>query len=93
MVLSAAVSSGVISAVQAWPEFFGPGEEDDGAFPATGADMSGFELEEATPESYAADMSALIAASSKITVREEEPPLFPRLPGPQPPDLLHPEWT
>ena len=77
MVLASAVSSGVVTAMDAWPEFF-TGPEDDGGFPSS-AD-SGFELEHATPESFAADMAALVAASQKVVIREgaEEPP-FPRL--------------
>lgn len=92
MVLSAAVSSGVITAVQAWPEFFdGAGPAPDGdAFPSTDADMTGFELEAASPESFARDMDlmAAIAANQHLTVREEAPPPLPRLPG-----LPDTEWT
>lgn len=87
MVLSAAVSSGVITPVQAWPEFFPGDEGTPEAFPSTSADMDGFELETATPESFARDMELLVAANQKITVREEEPPPFPRLPLPDT------EWT
>jgi hypothetical protein len=89
MVLSSAVSSGVISAVMAWPEFFATGADGTpGAFPSTGADMTEFELEEATPESFAADMDALLAANRRITVRESDAPVF------QPAGHIpHPEWT
>jgi hypothetical protein len=48
--------------------------------------MSGFELEAATPESFAADMSALVRASQHVTIREDEPPPFPVL------GLPDPEW-
>lgn len=78
MILSAAVSSGVITAMQAWPEYFdGLADEGDPAFPSTDADMSAFQLEEATPESFAADMQALLTASQQITIREDAPPEFP----------------
>lgn len=87
MVLASAVSSGVITAVQAWPEYFDvPG--DSGDFPARDADMSEFELERATPESFAADMDALVRASQRITIREDEPPPFPVLGN----ILPDPEW-
>ncbi|MCW2930031.1 MAG: hypothetical protein JWM19_993 [Actinomycetia bacterium] len=91
MVLSAAVSSGVITAVRAWPDVFDgirpPG--DDEAFPSTDADMSGFELEDATPGSFARDMDlmAAIAANQRLAVREEAPPPAPRLP-----DATDPMW-
>lgn len=91
MVLSSGVASGAITAMQAWPDFFDvPDEGDPGAFPATDADMSGFELEQATPESFAADMAALVRASQQVTLREDEEPQFPRLPEPA---LPHHEWT
>lgn len=86
MVLSSAVASGVITAVQAWPEYF---EVPDagGAFPSRDADMSGFELERATPESVAADIEAMVRASQHVTLREDEPPPFPAIALP---DI---EWT
>jgi hypothetical protein len=87
MVLASAVASGVITAVQAWPEYFDLPEGDTGAFPSKDADMSGFELERATPESVLADMAALVQASQQITIREEDPPPFPVFPAE--PD---PEW-
>jgi hypothetical protein len=86
MVLASAVSSGVITAMQAWPEYFDL--PDDGGFPSVGADMTGFELEPATPESFAADMEALVRASQQISIREDDPPPFPQFP-----DLPDPEWT
>lgn len=89
MVLSSAVSSGVISAIQAWPEYFDGPPDDGGAFPSKDADMAGFTLERATPESFAADMAALVRASEQITIREEEPPPFPQFP---PGDLPDPLW-
>ena len=83
----------MITPVEAWPEFFDglTDEGDPDAFPATDADMSGFELEEATPDSFARDMALLEAleANQQLTIREEDPPPFPRLPG-APDDL---EWT
>ena len=90
MVLSAAVSSGVITAVQAWPEYFeGMDGEGDPAFPSTDADMAGFQLEEATPETFARDIEAMVAAQSQVTVREEPEPDFPGLPY----GLPDTEWT
>jgi hypothetical protein len=90
MVLSAAVSSGVITAVQAWPEYFeGLEDEGDPVFPSTGADMEGFELEEASPESFAQDIEAMVRAQSQVTVREEPEPEFPGLPY----GLPDAEWT
>jgi hypothetical protein len=89
MVLEAAVSSGVVSAVMAWPEFFDQGDEGTpGAFPSRDADMTEFELEEATPESFAADLDAILAANKRVTVREAEAPVF------QPTGYVpHTEWT
>jgi hypothetical protein len=86
--LASAVAAGAVSALQAWPELFpaGDGEED---FSAGGPD-GGLRLEQATPESFAADMAALVESSRRVTVREPGRP-----PGPDPghqyvPD---PEWT
>ncbi len=88
MVLSAAVSCGIMSAPTAWPEFFAGTGGTPGAFPAVGADMTEFELEEATPESFAADLDAILAANSRVTVREADKPVF------QPTGYVpHPEWT
>jgi hypothetical protein len=89
MVLSSAVSSGVISAVEAWPEYFSAPGDDPGVFPSTGSDMSAFQLERATPESFAADMEAIVAASRQVTVREEPAPEF----RPSAAVMPHPEWT
>jgi hypothetical protein len=91
MILAAAVSSGVVTAVQAWPEYFPEADQGDkGAFPSTDADMSGFRLEEATPESFAADMAALVAASQTVVIREPSP-LLPVAPEHQYVPSL--EWT
>jgi hypothetical protein len=87
MVLSAAVSSGVITAVQAWPDFFGVDPGDPDVFPGAGTDASGFTLERATPESFASDMAALVQSSRTVTVRE--PAGEPQDPGYVP----DPEWT
>jgi len=94
MILSSAVASGIITAVQAWPDFFGVNPGDPGVFPGRGADTSGFTLERATPESFAADMAALVRSSSTVTLRE--PP--PQQPVPLPQDPGHSyvpdtEWT
>lgn len=95
MVLASAVASGVITAMQAWPEYF-EGLEDtgDGSFPSTGSDMSAFQLEEASPESFAADLEAIVQASRQITVREDPAPEFPALGGqlPDNPDLPDAMW-
>lgn len=87
MVLSAAVASGVVTPMQAWPEYFEDGEGDDGAFPSTGADMSGFQLEEASAQSFEADMAAMATASSRVTLREEPDPELPSFSG-----LPDPAW-
>jgi hypothetical protein len=95
-VLASLVSSGAASPVQAWPEFFsGPDQGDETAFPSTGSDMTGFRLEEATPESYAADMAALVEASKTVVIREEAPPIMPRVTAPESGHqyVPHPEWT
>lgn len=89
MVLSAAVSSGLITPVQAWPEYFPGDEGDTSAFPSTDADMTSFRLEDATPESFEADMEALVRASERITLREDALPEFPSLPA----GLPDTEWT
>lgn len=83
------MSSGVVTAMQAWPEFFSKAEE--GAFPSAGADTSGFTLEKATPESFAADMAALVQSSSRVTLREPAPdPSWGIQPHQYVPDA---EWT
>lgn len=89
MVLEAAVSSGFVSAVVAWPEFFDDAtKRDSGAFPSKDADMTEFELEEATPESFMADLDAILAANKRVTVREADKPVF------QPTGYVpHTEWT
>jgi hypothetical protein len=81
------VIRGLITPQRAWPEFFLPDEGDDAVFPSTESDMSAFTLEKATPESFAADMAALVAASSQVVIRE---------PSLQPGDRDHvpdTEWT
>lgn len=94
--LAAAVSCGTLSAVQAWPEFFDLDEGDEGTFPGSGTDSAGFTLERATPESFAADMAALVESSRRVVLREDQapPPGVPPAPG----DLRHEyvpdaEWT
>lgn len=88
MVLASAVAAGTITAIQAWPEYFGDDQGDPGAFPSTDADMSGFQLEETTPQSFEEDMDALLAASERITIRDQPAPEPPQLPGAAP----DPEW-
>jgi hypothetical protein len=86
MVLSASVAAGVVPVQVAWPEYFP--DADGGAFPSKDADMSGFQLEDATPQSFLADMDAILAANRRVTVRESEPPAF------QPSGYApHTEWT
>lgn len=80
----------------AWPEFYGTAEGEETAFPGTGTDMSGFVLEEATPQSFLADLDAIVAANQRVTLREEAVPLpefAPRPDRPAVPVLPHPEWT
>jgi hypothetical protein len=67
------VSCGLISAVQAWPAFFGFDPDDPSLFPRAGSDMSGFTLEHATPQSFADDMAALVSSSSRVVLREPPP--------------------
>jgi hypothetical protein len=90
MILASAVSAGVITAVRAWPEFFAD-DGDPGSFPASGSDMSGFTLERATPESFAADMAALVQSSSRVTLRE--PAVAPPAPEEAHSYVPDPEWT
>jgi hypothetical protein len=88
------VSSRLINPVQAWPEFFtDPGKGDETAFPSSGADITGFRLEEATPESYAADMAALVEANKRVVIREEAPPPMPRVADPVHQYVPDAEWT
>lgn len=69
--------------MQAWPDFFGP---DPGA-PAGKPGEGELALERATPESFAADMAALVQSSSRVTLREPVPP------EPQHAYVPDPEWT
>lgn len=84
---TALVSSRQLDLKAAWPEFFGPAipdtadedEDETGvapetaetAFPATDADMSEFQWERPTPESYQNDMDALMTLNQHISVPEE----------------------
>lgn len=78
----------------AWPEYFLSPE--DVAFPGPGVSISeDFEWEQPTEESYQSDLSALLAASEHISVRDEAglPPL-PPLPASRPPLVSESvEWT
>jgi hypothetical protein len=87
--MSSAVAAGIITPLQAWPEYFGDDEGTPGAFPSTGSDMTAFRIEEATPASFADDMEALIAASERVTIRE---PAAPEPPGFTSAET-HTEWT
>jgi hypothetical protein len=81
-VRAAAVVSGRADLRTAWPEFFsavpevpGEGPEVDPevaetAFPSTDADMSDFQWERPTPESFQSDMDALLAANEHVGVGE-----------------------
>lgn len=88
VVMSSAVAAGIITPLQAWPEYFGEDEGTPGAFPSTDADMTGFQVEEATPMSFADDIEAMVAASERITLREQPEPERPQF-SPLP-DV---EWT
>ena len=80
----AAVGAGQMNLKGAWPEYFGrepqPGGEpvmegtEDGeiAFPSADADMSGFEWEDVTPESYTSDMDRLLELNQHVSVREDQ---------------------
>lgn len=90
MMLSSAVASRVITAVQAFPDLFdAPDAGDPGAFPSRDADTSSFQLEPATPDSFQADIEAMVRASQQVSLREEELPPLPQFPG-MLPDI---EWT
>jgi hypothetical protein len=94
MILSSAVSSGIVAAVQAWPDFFGedPGGQD--ASPGDAGGVGGLELGRATPESFAADMASLVNSSSLVTLREpapEQPVAVPQ--DPQHAYVPDTEWT
>lgn len=86
---AAAVAAGWQTPADAWPEYFTVEDEGDPAFPSADADMSGFRLEEATASSFEADMAAMAAAHSRVSIREE--------PDPEPPpggwDLPDVNWT
>lgn len=88
LVMSSSVAAGIITPLQAWPEYFGEDEGTPGAFPSTDADMSGFVVEEATPASFADDIEALVAASEMVTLREQPEPERPRFS-----EYPDPEWT
>lgn len=92
MILASAVSSGVVTAVQAWPGFFGVDPGDPDAFPATGSGTAGLSLERATPESFAADMAALVRSSERVVLREEAPRPVPDR-EPQHSYFPDTEWT
>lgn len=88
MILSSAVASGIVTAVQAWPDFFG----EEPAAAGAGTDTAGFTLERATPASFAADMEAMVRASSQVVLREPpEPQPVPA--GPQHSYVPDAEWT
>lgn len=79
------MSHGVITAVQAWPSFFGEPEDGDGR-------DDGFTLERATPESFAADMAALVQGSSRVTLREPPERAMAQA-APEHSYVPDPEWT
>jgi hypothetical protein len=83
--LRAVVSAGKYPPEEAWPQWFAlppPAEPEEAVFPDVNADMSEFQWERPTEESFAADLAALVAASPSITIREEPPPAAPQPPGP-----------
>ena len=77
-----------MDAKTAWPEFFG----DPATFvPTSESDLSDFQWESATPESYAKDLEAIMAGSERITLQEDEDPVAP--PSRPPTTAPEFEWT
>lgn len=86
--MKAAVASGAVNPAEAWPDYFTRGDSGaDPEFPST-SNMEAFQLEEATPDSFARDIEALVHASEQVTVREDSPPPSSPFGG-----LPDPEWT
>ena len=82
------MAAGAVRPEAAWPQWFT--SPDDMAFPQKGADMSEFSWEHPTPESYQADLDAMLAGGQSVSVRE------PPAPDPAPPPPLASsslEWT
>lgn len=86
---AAAVSAGYLHPAEAFPEHFSDGDAGEAAFPAADADMTGFRLEDATPDSFERDLEMMAAAASRVSVREEPDPVMPDLSR----GLPDPEWT
>jgi hypothetical protein len=83
------VAIGRLDPAAAWPEFFA--SPDDSAVPAADADMTGFEWEHPTPESFENDLAAVMAASEHVSMRESpDPPQPSERPPLTSADL---EWT
>jgi len=88
---AAAVAGGYLAPAKAWPEFFGT--PDTGAFPSSGADMTDFEWETPTPQSFEADLDAVLAASERVVLSEPSHPDSPPPATPLPsPDRAALEW-
>jgi hypothetical protein len=73
----------------AWPEFFK--DQNANAVPAAGADMSQFEWEHPTPESFQGDLDKVMAASASVKLRDGPDPVIP---SPSPPQTAADlEWS
>lgn len=75
------VASNSLEPAVAWPDYVVTPEAL--AFPSKEAEMDGFHWEEATPESFQADLDAMLASSEHISTREPpDPPTAPPAPLP-----------
>jgi hypothetical protein len=75
------VASGKVDPEAAWPEFFG--DPMKFSVPSVDADMTAFEWEQPTPESYEQDIAAVMAAAGSSVILPGEPD--PEIPSPQVP--------
>lgn len=83
------MAAGKVSPVEMWPEFFTDNRSP--VVPISGADMSEFKWEPATPDSFERDMAAVMAANESVSFREPSPaPAPPVRPLADPPSL---EWS
>ena len=71
LIKAAVVAAGKIDVATAWPELTGATGE---GVPSVGADVSQFEWEDATPDSFAKDMAAIDALTADNHVTVPEPP-------------------
>ena len=65
------VAAGKMDAAKAWPELAGDMNQ---SVPERGADLTQFEWEEATEESYASDIAAIDALTAEKHITVPEPP-------------------